>query len=355
MKSRMLTLITILLSLSLIGCEKNNSSKKTSYENNSSAEMVESLDLTGLWIEDGKTESETHMVATIRDDGKIGVFFILEDDPTPWTYWVGTYEAPQNNEKEYSWTSDSTYGGSGMLASSASTKDFKYSGGKLSYEVTINGNTRIVELIRGDWDTSNIPTSAFGSVNSSEKGIKNIEIKESSWYMDGDYLYYFVVLHNANDEIAVEYPSFRITARDGNDVLLGTEEQTLSIIYPGQDFYYGSQAFSVDEVPTKVDIEMLPSENYHLKRANTLAEFKPLEVINTATRKDKFVGEISNPNNVSLDCVVVIVVGRDADGKVVYVDQTYVDNVGANSTVPFSVSNFGETDIPDVKYYANQW
>ena len=317
--------------------------------------VAKPLDLTGLWVQKGKSETETHMVATIREDGKIGVFFIVENDSEPWTYWVGTYVAPTDDSKEYSWTSESTYGGTGFLASSDSTKEFKYKGEKITYPVTIDGETTTVELVRGEWDTSPIPESAFGSVNSATTEVKDIEIKESEWYVDGDYLHYYVVLHNPNEEIAVEFPSFRITARGAHGIVLDTEDQTLSVIYPGQDFYYGSQAFSVSELPTTVDFEALPIEDRNLKNASTLDEFKQLEVNNTAEREDAIVGEITNPNKSDFGTVIVVAVGRDSNGKVVYTGSTFVDNVAADATVPFSISNYSDTEMSSVEYYANQW
>ena len=372
MRKKLTGLTALMLSLLLVACGNGNgNSSRGSAEDSSASESkqeetaqgetvleeakVEPLDLTGLWLKDGKSESESHMVATIRDDGKIGVFFILEDDPEPWTYWVGTYVEPTDDIKEYSWTSESTYSGNGLLASTDDTKEFTYKEDKISYQVTMEGESRTIELIRGDWDTSAIPDSAFSSVDSSTSDVKEIEIKDSAWYIDGGCLKYYIVLHNPNEKIAVELPSFRITARDADGSVIDTEDQTLSVIYPEQDFYYVFQAFSVDSKPEKVDFEILPTEDYNLKDASTLNEFKQLEVINTSEKKDKFVGEVKNPNDNSYDMAVVLVVGKDSDGNVVYVNSTFINDIEAGATVPFSISNYSDIDISIVEYYANQW
>ena len=337
--------------------DKTDDSKNENIETEKeeTTEAVVPLDLTGLWIQDKKSESESRMVATIRDDGKIAVFFILEDDPEPWTYWVGTYDAPTEDTDKYSWTSQNTYGGNGLLASTAETKDFTYKSDSLSFEVTIDGETNTMKLVRGEWDVSSIPDSVFESVNASSTDVKDLEIKDSGWYVDGDYLKYYIVIHNPNEEIAVEFPSFRITARDSDNVVMGTEDQTLSIIYPGQDFYYGSQAFSVDGAPDTVDFEMLSPEEYNLKNASVMDEFKQLEVVNTAVREEKFVGEISNPNSYDIDSAIVVVVCKDNSGNVVYVDSTFVDSVTSGKTVPFSISFYKDIDTTNVEYYANKW
>ena len=65
------------------------------------------------------------------------------------------------------------------MASGDESKEFTYEDGKLSYPITIAGESGTISLIRGEWDTSNIPESAFGSVNSATTDVKDIEIKDS--------------------------------------------------------------------------------------------------------------------------------------------------------------------------------
>ena len=370
-KLSILLVITMVI-LTIVGCGGGASTDTTSTtsanadakaESNGTAtetatekveEKVEPLDLTGLWIQNNGKES--YMTGIIKEDGSMGLFFILEGDDTPWTYWIGTYDAPTDDKDEYSWTSTNTYGGNGLLASSADTKDFKYKDGKITYEVSMQGETMDVELIRGEWDTSNIPSSAFTSVKVDTADVKPLELKDSGWFVkSGEWLYYYVDIYNPNEDIAVEYPSFRITARDSSNVLLGTEDQTLSIIYPGHHFIYGSQAFSVDEIPDKVEFEMLDPEDYNLKSASGLGEYKNLEVVNTGLRSEKFVGEINNPNDQDYDTVAVVVICKDASGNVVNIENTFVDDVKGGTTTPFDISTYSKDEFDTMEFYANQW
>lgn len=332
-----------------------SSEEKTKAPSEEKAEEVAApLDLTGLWVQED--HGETYMTATIRDDGLIGVFFVLEGDETPYTYWVGTYEAPTEATDKYSWTSESTYAGNGILASSDSQKDFKYEKEKITYTVTMQGESKDVSLIREDWDVSKIPDSAFGSVKMESADFKDLEIKDSGWCVNHDYLFYYVTLYNPNEDIAVEFPSFRITARDENNALIDTTDQTLSIIYPGAEFTYGSQAFSVeDAAPNSVDFEMLEVADYNLKRASSLDEYKQLEVVNAAAREEKIVGEINNPNDYSIDTVYVLAICRDSADKVSAIESTFVDDVKANGSTPFSISSYSGAEIASAVFYANQW
>ncbi len=351
MKKVFTVLLVLIMSISMAACGSNSVSSTDG--NNTGGEP---LDLTGLWVQDGKADNETRMVATILEDGFIGVFFVFDDDPDPWTYWVGTYEAPSGNQDKFTWTSENTYGGNGWLSSSDSTKDFSYKNGKITYKVTIDGDSIMVDLIRGNWDTSNIPTDAFNSVNIANADIKELQIKNTSWYVTkSGYLMYYIVLHNPNKDIAIEYPSFRITARDENNVLLGSEDQTLSMIYPGEDFHFGSQAFSVDEIPATVNFEALPPEEYNLTHVNSLNAYKQLGVVNTAIRDNRIVGEIKNDNDYDLDTALILIVCKDVSGNITYIDHTYVDDVFANRSTPFSMSFYGNVDTSNVEFYANQW
>lgn len=316
---------------------------------------VEPLDLTGLWVQENPAE-ESYMAAEIKEEGVIGVFFVIQGDDTPWTYWVGTYDAPTDDKDKYSWVSESTYSGNGLLASSDSTKKFSYKDGKLSYPISIQGKSGTLTLVRGDWDTSNIPDSAFGSVKASQVDLKPLEIKDSQWFVkDGKWLYYYVTLHNPNEDIAIDLPSFRITARDANGVLLGTEDQTLSIIYPGQDFTHGVQAFSVDEVPEIVEFEVLEPEEYNLKKASVLDEYIPLEVVNAGARSDKVMGEISNPNSYDIDSAIVVAICKNKAGEIIDINTTFVDDVKAGTNTPFSMSSYVDDEIDSIECYANQW
>ena len=377
MKTKLSILLAVLLGAALVGCGSSSGSAANASSQNTSAaettskaesiassvkeespaetESVEPLDLTGQWIQEN-AEASNYMAATIREDGRIGVFFIMDNFDGPQIYWVGTYEAPQDNAEEYSWISENTFGGNALLSSSDETKEFTYKSGKITYPITIQGKKGTVSLIRGDWDVSKIPESAFTSVKASQVDYKDLEVKDSGWCLkNGQWLYYYVVLHNPNEEIAVNLPGFRITARDANGGLLGTTDQILSVIYPGQDFVFGSQAFEVGSMPDKVDFEILTVDDYKLKSVGGLQEYKPLEVVNANLSSDNILGEINNPNDYDLDQVTLVAICRNAAGELIGVENTYVSDVKANATTPFSGYAYIEGEVASIECYANQW
>ncbi len=191
--------------------------------------------------------------------------------------------------------------------------------------------------------------------NQNSEKIQQLEIKNSGWMVvDDEWLYYYVDLYNPNDNSSIEFPSFRITAKDASGTILGTDDQTCSIIYPKQDFIYGSQAFRVDSIPDAVEFLALPVEDYNVKKSST-DEYKPLEAVNTAVRSDKIVGEIKNDNKDAFDDTVVVMILKDNSGNVVGIDNTYVEEVTANSTTPFDIDIPEDVNYTSFEIYVNQW
>lgn len=167
--------------------------------------------------------------------------------------------------------------------------------------------------------------------------------------------YNFLDVYNPNKDLVVEFPTIRITARDANGALLGTEDQTLSVIYPEQDFVHGFQAFEVEEIPETVEFEALKPEEYNLSKASVKEEYKPLEAVNVAVRSNKIVGEVNNPNNRNFENSVVTVICKNKAGEVVGIETTFVDDVKAGGNTPFEISVYDTSDIASFEAFANQW
>lgn len=107
----------------------------------------EPTDLTGTWK--SEDNNGAYMEAVISGDS-IEINWVSDGGKTKSIYWVGTYTAPTEYVKEYSWTSerDKEKTDSALLASTADTKDFLYSDGKISYEASALGTTTTVELTK---------------------------------------------------------------------------------------------------------------------------------------------------------------------------------------------------------------
>lgn len=184
-----------------------------------------------------------------------------------------------------------------------------------------------------------------------------LKIKEYGYEVKNGYLHYAVILNNPNENFAVEFPTFRITARDADNLILGTETQVLSVIYPQQDFAYASLAFEIDQQPAKVDIEIVEPEEYNIIKPTKLEnpEYVPLEVVNTTKRNDKVLGEIQNTNSYAIDQAVVCTIVRDNEGKIIGGDSTFIDSIPASGSAPFEIRCYFEGEYETFEVYANLW
>lgn len=111
-----------------------------------SSEPEAPADLTGEWVQ--VDAGESYQAATITDDS-ITINWISDGGKTTSLYWAGTYTAP-TEPGDYSWTSenDTSQTDYALMASTSATKDFAYSDGKISYQVSALGTTTTIELER---------------------------------------------------------------------------------------------------------------------------------------------------------------------------------------------------------------
>lgn len=185
-----------------------------------------------------------------------------------------------------------------------------------------------------------------------------LEIKEYGYGIAGKgYIYISVILHNPNPDYCIEFPSFRVTARDADGLVLGSEDQTLSVIYPKQDFCYAGQMFQVDDIPTSVEVEVLAPDDYQILNPQHMDHptYVPLEIVNSVVRDDRLMGEISNSNDYDIDSAIVTVLYRDENGEIVGGNSTFINKVSASATTPFDFSIYEDLVTNNYEVYANIW
>ena len=185
-----------------------------------------------------------------------------------------------------------------------------------------------------------------------------LDIAESGYTMiEGGFLYCSVKVHNPNTDLAILYPTVRITARDAGGALLGTQDQTLSTIYPQQDFWYSGQLLQVDEAPSSVEFTIVQPDDYNIVSASTLEQstFTPLLVESVAMHSERLVGEVVNKNDFDLDMIVVAAVFRNEDGDIIGGESTFVDKLPSSGSVPFDMPIHSEFAKCNYEVYANSW
>jgi hypothetical protein len=352
MKRLLSVVLVILLLFTLTSCGGNNT---TSGSNEGNKEMDLDLDLSGGWKQRNSNSNTDYQIAMI-DDGTIEIYW--KDDDGTSLYWAGTYEAPSSESNEYTWESinDRSRTDSALFASGDDTKAFKHKNGVISYSVSALGVTTTVELERSE-DVNIQVQKAVAA-----EDLLPLEMIDSGYFVkdgyDTFYIQYAIIVKNPNTERAVEFPKVRITARDTNGEVLGTEDIVGSSILPGETWYSAFQGPSIDSKPEIVEFEIIqPSSGDWVLPDRIDNVGTSLSVEKPTKREDKIVGEIFNPNNFDINSVAVVVLFRDDTGNLIAGETTYTDKINAGGKIPFELSLWGaEEYITDnFEVYAYPW
>ena len=334
MFKRILTLaLTLMLLFALAACGDSGNDGDTG---NPSGSLV--LDLSGGWKQTNSNSETDYQIAMIADD-VIEIYWVFEEDDLTALYWAGTYVSPTTDTNEYSWNSinDKATTDMVLLASTADDKTFTYKNGVISYSVSAMGETMTVEISRSDEVDINIQKSI------SPDEFLPLELADSGYSLKkgSDYFYiqYAFAVENPNTEIAVRFPTVRLTARDENGIILGTRDVIGMQILPGEAWVSAFQGPRVDSIPASVDFEIVQPDSSDWVPPDLLDySGEPLDIENLAKRGDKIVGEVVNPNNYDIDTVAVVIVFFDDDEKLLAGDTTFVNKLSANGKIPFELS-----------------
>lgn len=168
----------------LTNTEKESSEKQTTKEEN-----LNNLELFGTWRTENNNGS--WMEATIYGD-TISIDWVSDNGDTRAIYWIGTYVPPTVNEKKYQWVSerDKEKTDMAIMASTDDTKEFTYSNGQISYEASMLGTTRVMQLEKTDvQSTRNTSDNTITDLNIAEsKATRNDEYSiGETWTVEGEW------------------------------------------------------------------------------------------------------------------------------------------------------------------------
>jgi len=206
--------------------------------------------------------------------------------------------------------------------------------------------------------TPRIKVENINGVEVTMRGNDYLDVKEFAWYISGDYLQCVVVISNTSNKYAIEYPEFRVTAYNAENKVMGTEEQTLSLIYPNQEFVCNLLLFEVDEEPSKIKITLLEPDKYEILSSSKLEHKTHVQMIgqNLSVMDELVTGEIYNPNDYDVESAWVTVIFRNDAGEIIFGENTFVDQIYANDSVPFDVGIYTNIELPEeCEVYAYFW
>lgn len=258
-----------------------------------------------------------------------------------------------------------------------------YSGEHLNFVSSENpnikvGNTVVVKTTKiestlGSWiiyydkiDNAKISdTTIFFDASDSKNEELPLELKETGWHAELNsidnniYIRFCGIINNPNEKLIANYPKLKITAKDKDGKILGTEEQTAAIIMPGDTSpicgLFSIQTDSMDgvELNFTVDCSELSQDNSMHKNVRT-TDFKIDNVSEIqGDYYDTITGEITNEFSNEIEMANLIVIMRK-DGKIVNVNNTFLDDLKVGEPTAFEVEmTYEEHD--SVEVYATIW
>lgn len=183
-------------------------------------------------------------------------------------------------------------------------------------------------------------TLSPGILISNQPGLEILEFGYSLVGTRNLFLRYSIILRNYNDQLA-RFPSFRITAFSSDGSILGTTRSVRGDLNPGETMVWSSQAFSVEERPDRVEVDVEPMEARNW--STNFQQHQPLVIQNVnENARGNILGQIVNPNDHGYSLVWAVVIYRDAEGMLLGGQSTSVSNVPANGTVAFDISGLSD-------------
>lgn len=185
-----------------------------------------------------------------------------------------------------------------------------------------------------------------------------LTITDFGYQQNDEYIWCVVEFTNPSQDKAVELPTYRVTAYDKDNKILGSEEHTLSIVYPGQKFVCAAVLIEVGQKPDRIDVTILEPDDYNITAVSSLEHpvHKQMVGQNMSIRNDSITGEIYNPNDYKIDSAMVTVIFRDSNGAIVYSRLGFIDQIPANGSAPFDIDLFSAENLPSTyEVYAYIW
>ena len=181
---------------------------------------------------------------------------------------------------------------------------------------------------------------------------KAVELVESGYAVDdSDDVYFGAVIKNPDDKTAYEYASVVATAYNDKGEEIGKTEDSIKVILPGEQVAAATFALC-DEKPDKVEITV--ETGYPIEPSDDMLKASDFEIKDLEEKTSEDVGlmaikgKIKNNSSVDRDMVDIIFLFRK-DGKIVYGDSTYVENLGAGEEGEFAILK--SSDLPEYDNY----
>lgn len=211
-------------------------------------------------------------------------------------------------------------------------------------------------------DTSEVITSIGKTDNNSGKSI-GLLFEESSWYINpsgnsGDiYIRYAAIISNSSDK-AVEFPGIRVTAKNKEKIVLGTDDMIGQCIMPGDTIILNNFISAFDCKPadvSEVDFSFCNGDPSSSLSSATSSDFI-IKGINEHMDSlfGNVTGEITSKYQDEINISITAVFRKN--GKLVASESDYIDNLKPDNPTAFQINISSELPEHDsVEVMAKKW
>ncbi len=188
-----------------------------------------------------------------------------------------------------------------------------------------------------------------------------VSVNEIGFSVHEGLLYYAAVIKNELADTAIQFPEFRVTARDASGNPLRVDTHSLTALYPDQAAAWASYGTPVSEVPATVEVELVDPALYNLIKPIKLSHpvYLSMEVQGAKLIKDEYtaaiVGELHNPNDYDIENAKLTALFRDSEGALVYGAEGFCQSIKAGGKVAFEISAIGALATDTYEVFAMPW
>ena len=191
---------------------------------------------------------------------------------------------------------------------------------------------------------------------------QELVIEESGYYLSSDtnpYVMYGVKVTNPNEKYYVEFPVISVTSYDDEGNILGTSEQTLFTIAPGETIEFASQADCNQVTPANVEFKVTNLEEDYVE-GDCPKVTEGIEVVDGNVVQDgsgigyRATGFVKNNRDEDMDSARVSVLFYSGD-TLVGGEMGFANNIPAGQQVPFDIFIYSVPAYDSFKIVAMEW
>ena len=155
---------------------------------------------------------------------------------------------------------------------------------------------------------------------------------------DSYYIEYAYEIKNENN-VDIEFPTVKITAKDDSGAILASEEDVRGYIAAGDTIAQASQ-ISCDSMPASIEIVGVVPDDYNVVSNSSGRSSADFTISNASLQGDSVTGEITNNSTQDYDDgFVATAIFRDSNGNIVTgATDYYTNKISAGETTTFEIN-----------------